>query len=77
MKYLERALSGLSSRQETFTTESVTSTIETATDLKGPLGLTLLYSPPEPLVDFIFVHGLGGGSVCSPRFIYTHFSLYL
>jgi hypothetical protein len=31
-------------------------------DVKGPLGLTLLYAPPEPLIDFIFVHGLGGGS---------------
>ncbi|KAF4982167.1 hypothetical protein FZEAL_2144 [Fusarium zealandicum] len=28
----------------------------------GPLGLTLLYSPPEPQIDFIFVHGLGGNS---------------
>ena len=31
-------------------------------DFKGPLGLNLLHSPPEPIVDFIFVHGLGGGS---------------
>jgi hypothetical protein len=31
-------------------------------DFKGPLGLTLLYSPPQRDVDFIFVHGLGGGS---------------
>ena len=31
-------------------------------DSKGPLGLSLLHSPPEPLIDFIFVHGLGGGS---------------
>ncbi|TVY40204.1 Vegetative incompatibility protein [Lachnellula occidentalis] len=31
-------------------------------DPKGPLGLNLLYAPVEPLVDFIFVHGLGGGS---------------
>ena len=29
---------------------------------KGPLGLNLLHSVPEPLVDFIFIHGLGGGS---------------
>ena len=29
---------------------------------KGLLGLNLLYSPSQPLVDFIFVHGLGGGS---------------
>jgi hypothetical protein len=31
-------------------------------DSKGPLGLNLLHSPLEPLIDFIFVHGLGGGS---------------
>ncbi|KAL9628615.1 MAG: hypothetical protein Q9204_005780 [Flavoplaca sp. TL-2023a] len=28
----------------------------------GPLGLNALYEPPRPLIDFIFVHGLGGGS---------------
>ncbi|KAI1749523.1 WD40 repeat-like protein [Xylaria castorea] len=28
----------------------------------GPHGLNLLYSPSEPIVDIIFVHGLGGGS---------------
>lgn len=31
-------------------------------DLTGRLGLNLLYSPSEPLIDFTFVHGLGGGS---------------
>lgn len=31
-------------------------------DSKGALGLNLLHSPSEPLIDFIFVHGLGGGS---------------
>jgi len=31
-------------------------------DPRGSLGLNLLYSPSEPHVDFIFVHGLGGGS---------------
>ncbi|GAB1314257.1 hypothetical protein MFIFM68171_04467 [Madurella fahalii] len=29
---------------------------------KGPLGLNLLSHPSEPVVDLIFVHGLGGGS---------------
>lgn len=29
---------------------------------KGSLGLNLLYAPSKPLVDFVFVHGLGGGS---------------
>jgi triacylglycerol esterase/lipase EstA (alpha/beta hydrolase family) len=32
-------------------------------DTWGPFGLRLLHSPPEPLIDFIFVHGLRGGSV--------------
>ncbi|KAK3939301.1 NACHT and WD domain protein [Diplogelasinospora grovesii] len=31
-------------------------------DTWGPYGLTLLHQPSEPLIDFIFVHGLGGGS---------------
>ncbi|PGG98701.1 hypothetical protein AJ79_08787 [Helicocarpus griseus UAMH5409] len=31
-------------------------------DKKGPLGLNLLHEPPNACVDFIFVHGLGGGS---------------
>lgn len=30
--------------------------------MKGILGLTLLSEPNLPLIDFIFVHGLGGGS---------------
>jgi pimeloyl-ACP methyl ester carboxylesterase len=33
-----------------------------ASDARGPLGLNLLYGPSEPLFDFVFVHGLGGGS---------------
>ncbi|KFY88927.1 hypothetical protein V498_06614 [Pseudogymnoascus sp. VKM F-4517 (FW-2822)] len=31
-------------------------------DIKGPLGLNLIHGIPKPLIDFIFVHGLGGGS---------------
>ncbi|KAK0705608.1 hypothetical protein B0H67DRAFT_498922, partial [Lasiosphaeris hirsuta] len=31
-------------------------------DIKGPLGLNLLHEPSEARVNFIFVHGLGGGS---------------
>ncbi|PGH11162.1 hypothetical protein AJ80_07264 [Polytolypa hystricis UAMH7299] len=31
-------------------------------DAKGALGLNLLYAPSLALVDFVFVHGLGGGS---------------
>lgn len=32
-------------------------------DVRGPLGLHLLHLAAEPLVDFIFVHGLRGGSI--------------
>ncbi|KAA8647158.1 hypothetical protein EYZ11_003853 [Aspergillus tanneri] len=32
-------------------------------NLKGHLGLNLLHSPLQTLVEFIFVHGLGGGSM--------------
>jgi hypothetical protein len=31
-------------------------------DTKDALGLNLLHDPPNPKIDFIFVHGLGGGS---------------
>ena len=37
-------------------------TRETTEEARGPLGLSALFDPPTPLVDFIFVHGLGGGS---------------
>lgn len=35
---------------------------EDTNDVRGQLGLNLLFSPSEPIVDFIFVHGLRGGS---------------
>ena len=35
---------------------------DTSDDTWGPLGLNLLHEPSDPLIDFIFVHGLGGGS---------------
>lgn len=31
-------------------------------DAKGPLGLNLLHPVEDPVIDFIFIHGLGGGS---------------
>ncbi|KAI1455463.1 NACHT and WD domain protein [Annulohypoxylon moriforme] len=31
--------------------------------VRGPIGLRILHSSPEPLVDLIFVHGLRGGSI--------------
>lgn len=56
MNYIDRAFKGVSFRHSSKTSREV------ATDLKGPLGLNLLHAPSEPLIDFIFVHGLGGGS---------------
>ena len=56
---MERAFNGLS------TQGSRTPSVERSNpsdDFKGPLGLNLLHSPSECLVDFVFVHGLGGGS---------------
>lgn len=38
------------------------STSDGVDDPRGSFGLSLLYAPSEPLIDFIFVHGLGGGS---------------
>lgn len=32
-------------------------------EIRGPLGLRCLFSPPEPLIDVVFVHGLRGGSI--------------
>lgn len=49
----------LSSASTLLTTISTNDAVD---DPKGPLGLNLLYSPSEPLIDFVFVHGLGGGS---------------
>ncbi len=31
--------------------------------VRGPLGLRLLFASPEPMIEIIFVHGLGGGSI--------------
>ncbi len=42
--------------------KAVTVTDDCVGDLKGRLGCNLLHSPSEPLLDFVFVHGLGGGS---------------
>lgn len=35
---------------------------ESSDDKRGPLGLNLLHQPTDPQVDFIFCHGLRGGS---------------
>ncbi|KAF7919653.1 hypothetical protein EAE99_008505 [Botrytis elliptica] len=56
LEYIDRALKGASFRH------TIKASHETVADLKGPLGLNLLHTPSEPLIDLIFVHGLGGGS---------------
>lgn len=51
--FLDRSFSGLSlGRRQS----------EHVDEVRGPLGLNVLYAPSEPLIDFIFVHGLRGGS---------------
>lgn len=48
---------------------------------RGPVGLRLLHSSPEPMIDLIFVHGLRGGSIktwrkgSDPRFFWPQFWL--
>ncbi|KAK2758996.1 hypothetical protein FQN54_003094 [Arachnomyces sp. PD_36] len=63
---LERALSGLTLyRKDSISTASTGADGGIAgenEDFKGPLGLNLLHTVSEPLIDFIFIHGLGGGS---------------
>lgn len=46
-----------------FDRNRVGSPVRATDDAWGPLGLHLLHCPSEPLVDFVFVHGLRGGSV--------------
>ena len=62
----ERALSGFTTLRKPNLTPSTRTEVEgykgSEEDVKGPLGLNLLYTVNEPLIDFIFVHGLGGGS---------------
>lgn len=38
------------------------SEVESSDEIRGSLGLSLLHEPSETLIDFIFVHGLRGGS---------------
>jgi hypothetical protein len=38
------------------------STDSSSFDHKGSLGLNLLFDPSEPLIEYVFIHGLGGGS---------------
>ncbi|KAJ5189674.1 hypothetical protein N7472_008688 [Penicillium cf. griseofulvum] len=45
-----------------YLTRTSTTSGDQTEGVKGPLGLSLLYSPTAPEIDFIFVHGLGGNS---------------
>ncbi|RAL05419.1 uncharacterized protein BO80DRAFT_499067 [Aspergillus ibericus CBS 121593] len=49
-------------RRITSSTTSDTEIGDLKEDFWGPFGLSLLHEPAEPRIDFIFVHGLGGGS---------------
>lgn len=62
--FFEKALNGLSTQRSRSRSKSpsIVEQPEASDHARGSLGLNLLYSPPEPLVDFVFVHGLGGGS---------------
>jgi hypothetical protein len=64
VNFLNRALSGLSVQRVSarVQTDDIPTGADAVEDIKGPLGLNILHVPPEPIVDLIFVHGLGGGS---------------
>ncbi|KAK4213973.1 WD40-repeat-containing domain protein [Rhypophila decipiens] len=55
--------SGLSLRNFSFSRRSTAATGNSSEDGWGPTGLNLLHSPPDPLLDLVFVHGLRGGSI--------------
>lgn len=58
LSYLEQKFKGLKVQRQS----SGAVGIGDADNNRGPYGLTLLHAPPEPLIDFIFVHGLRGGA---------------
>lgn len=62
--FFEKALNGLSAQRSRSRSKSpsIVEQPEASDQARGSFGLNLLYSPSEPLVDFVFVHGLGGGS---------------
>ncbi|KAF9773963.1 hypothetical protein IL306_008100 [Fusarium sp. DS 682] len=53
--FIKRSFRSFSLQKKPTTNEEI--------DTWGQFGLQLLHSPPNPLIDFIFVHGLGGGSI--------------
>lgn len=57
---MERALNKSSTLRSSSTASA--ERLDYPEDIKGALGLNLLFSPTDPLAEFIFVHGLGGGS---------------
>ncbi|KAL9046744.1 MAG: hypothetical protein Q9214_000500 [Letrouitia sp. 1 TL-2023] len=60
---LERAISGLTASRRHSPVRQASSEDDSLDDSsKGTLGLNLLRDVTEPVIEFIFVHGLGGGS---------------
>lgn len=60
---LERAIRNLAaSRKSSPARQSSSEDDRVEESFKGPLGLNILRDVTEPMIDFIFVHGLGGGS---------------
>ena len=60
---LERAISGLTTSRRPSPVRQASEDDESLEDsAKGALGLNLLRDVTEPVIEFIFVHGLGGGS---------------
>lgn len=60
---LERAISGFTASRRPSPVRQASSEDDNASEsVKGALGLNLLRDVTEPLIDFVFVHGLGGGS---------------
>ncbi|KAG8529168.1 uncharacterized protein KY384_005803 [Bacidia gigantensis] len=55
-------MSFLNRRLTVFSLAAKGNEVESSSDVRGPLGLNFLHEPSEPLIDFIFVHGLRGGS---------------
>ncbi|KAM7190687.1 Alpha/Beta hydrolase fold [Rhypophila sp. PSN 637] len=55
--------SGLTLRNFSFSRRSSAATGYSSEEGWGPTGLNLLHSPPDPLLDLVFVHGLRGGSI--------------
>ncbi|KAL8907431.1 MAG: hypothetical protein Q9207_001401 [Kuettlingeria erythrocarpa] len=64
---LQRQASGISTNPSAFSRAFLglslsKHTVASPEQVRGALGLNLLSAPNDPLVDLVFIHGLGGGS---------------